>query len=191
MEPPVTDAQIIGLLPGCQRGETAAIEALYDLYAGRLYRYLTARTGSAETAEDLTTELFLRVIMSIGKFKPNRSRPAASLSAWLYKIASNLVADHGRQLRRLQHVPLEEDLPLPSADPAPSAIVERQEMTLRLSVALERLTEEQRLVVIGKFGEEMSNREIAALLGKSEGAVESLQHRALHALGRLLDPKDA
>jgi RNA polymerase sigma-70 factor (ECF subfamily) len=188
---PITDAQVIPLVPGCQRGEAAAIEGLYDLYADRLYRYLLARAGDPDAAADLTTELFVRVIKHVRGFKLNKSCPAASLSAWLYRIAANLAADYHRERRRRDSASLDETLALPARGPDPQRVAEQRETSARLAAALEQLTEEQRLVVIGKFGEGLSNVEIALLLGKTEGAVESLQHRALRTLGRLLGVKEA
>ena len=91
MHPPITDEQILSLVPRCQRGEAAALEQLYDLYADRLYRYLLTRTRDGEIAADLTTEVFVRVLQRIGGFRLNRARPAASTSAWLYRIAANLM----------------------------------------------------------------------------------------------------
>lgn len=190
MQPAITDEQIMSLLPGCQRGETAAVEALYELYADRLYRYMLARVGDADAATDLTTELFVRVIKHIGRFRLNTKRPAASFSAWLYRIAANLVADHHRQQRRLPEIALQEELRLPAREISPQRMVEHHEALARLSRAMEALSEEQRLVIMGKFGEEMSNAQVAQWLGKTEGAVKSLQHRALQALGRLLGTEE-
>ncbi len=182
----ITDEQITALVPRCQRGDAAAVEALYDLYADALYRYLLARVGDADTAADLTADLFVRLIHHIGSFRLNMGRPAASFSAWLYRIAANLAADRGRAGHRLPQVALEEDLPLPARRPGPQDIAEQHETLTRLAQAMHRLNEDQRLVLIGKFGEEMSNAEIAQWLGKTEGAIKSLQHRALRALGRML-----
>ena len=182
-QPALTDDQIMPLVLGCRGGEAAAAEALYELYVDRIYRYLLARTGDPHIAEDLTGELFVRMIEHIGRFKINADRPAASFSAWMYRIAGNLAADYHRRGTRFS-----DEIPeaARSTDPAPPVIVERRETTEQLSAALEQLTEEQRLVVIGKFAEGMSNREMAEMLGKSEGAVESMQHRALRRLGGLL-----
>ncbi len=88
MQPAITDEQILSLLPRCQAGEEPRVEALYDLYADRLYRYLLARVGDRDAAADLTTELFLRVIRVYGRVPAeSATRPAASFSAWLYRIA--------------------------------------------------------------------------------------------------------
>ncbi len=190
MQPAITDEQITSLLPRCQRGEAAAVEALYDLYADRLYRYLLARVGDPEVAADLSTELFVRVIRHMSSFKLNERRPAASFSAWIYRIASNLITDHHRQAKRAAQVSLTEELRLTDGQPSPQHLAEQREVFARLQRAMQGLSEEQRLVILAKFGEDMSNAEVAAWLGKSEGAVKSLQHRALQALGRLLGAGD-
>ncbi len=184
---PVTDETVTSLVLRCQRGDQSALEQLYELYADRIYRYLLARLGDEELAADLTTEVFVRMIGRLAGFRLNRQRPAASFSAWLYRIAANLACDH-RRSRRVVQVSLDPELPLPGLDPAPEAVAEQRETLARLAQAIQALNEEQRLVIIGKFVEEMSNAQIAAWLGKTEGAVKSLQHRALRTLGRLLGP---
>ncbi len=186
MQAPITDTQILAVIPACQCGDCAAIESLYDLYADRLYRYLLARIGDPEVAADLTAELFVRVIKKVPGFRLNSQRPAASFSAWLYRIAANLAADHGRQQARRRETSLDEQLSLLAKEPCPEYSAEQHEVGRRLARALETLSEDQRLVIVGKFGEEMSNMQIAEWLGKTEGAVKALQHRALRALGKLL-----
>lgn len=101
VQPAITDEIIAALVTSCQIGETAAIGQLYDVYADRLYRYLLARVGNSDTAADLTTELFLWVIKSIGAFRLKWDRPAATVSAWQYRIAVNLIAEHYRARRRV------------------------------------------------------------------------------------------
>jgi RNA polymerase sigma-70 factor (ECF subfamily) len=186
MQQAINDSLIADLVMGCQRGETAAVERLYDLYADRLFRYLVLRVGDRDTAADLTTELFLRVLQHIGSFKLNRERPAATVSAWLYRIAANLAAEHHRTQRRRPWISLE-DLGLrPIQEPGPDSLAERHEELGQLADAMSALSEEQRLVVIAKFVEAMSNSEIATWMGKTEGAIKSLQHRALRTLARTL-----
>lgn len=186
MQPAITDEQIMALVPRCQRGESVAVEALYDLYADRLYRYMVVRVGDPEVASDLTTELFVRVIRHIPTFRLNPRRPAASFSAWLYRIAANLVTDHHRHSKRLPQVSLTDELRLSAQEPGPQHVAEQHEVSARVQRAMLSLSEDQRLVILAKFGEDMSNAEVAEWLGKTEGAVKSLQHRALQALGRLL-----
>jgi RNA polymerase sigma-70 factor, ECF subfamily len=186
MQPAIADTQIASLLPGCQRGESAAVEALYDLYADRLYRYILVRVGDADAAADLCTELFVRVIQHVGGFRLNQQRPAASFSAWIYRIAANLVSDHHRQQKRNTELSLTDNLSMTAPEPGPMHQAERMETFASLGSAISKLSEDQRLVILAKFGEDMSNAEVASWLGKSEGAVKSLQHRALQTLGRLL-----
>lgn len=186
MQTAIADDLVANLVVGCQRGETAALERLYDLYADRLYRYLLMRVGDPDAAADLTTEVFVRVIQSIGAFRLNLDRPAATVSAWLYRIAANLAVQHYRTQRRESWLGLDDDQVIVSRDPSPQALAERREDLSRLSQALAKLSEEQRLVLAGKFVEQMSNAEIATWLGKTEGAVKSLQHRALRSLARLM-----
>ena len=123
------------------------------------------------------------------RFRLDTARPAASVSAWLYRIAANLVADHHRGRQRRPAVGLDEELPL---RPGPGSVRRQRSAARRckrLAGALEQLTEDQRQVVICKFGEGMSNAQAAAWLGKTEGAIEALQHRALRTLCRLLGTK--
>lgn len=190
MQPAITDEQVLALLPACQRGETSAAEMLYDLYADRLYRYILVRVGDVDVAADLTTELFIRVLRHVRRFRLNHRRPAASFSAWLYRIAANLVTDHRRQSGRFTTVDLAEELQFATDETTPHGVAEQREQLARLGEALNGLSEDQRLVILGKFGENMSNAEVAAWLGKTEGAVKSLQHRALQALGKLLGAGD-
>lgn len=190
MQPAITDEQVLALLPACQLGESAATEMLYDLYADRLYRYFLARVGDVDAAADLTTELFVRMLKHVRRFKINQRRPAASFSAWLYRIAANLVTDHRRRAGRFSTVDFSEELQLAANEAGPHKYVEQRELLARLGQALEGLSEDQRLVILGKFGEGMTNAEVAAFLGKTEGAVKSLQHRALQALGRLLGARE-
>ncbi len=185
----ISDEQIASLIPACQRGDAGAVDRLYDLYADRIYRYVLARTGEAQAAEDLTADVFVRVIQHVHRFRLDAGRPAASVSAWLYRIAGNLVADYHRVRRRRPAVSLDDEAPFTLTAAEPWQQAAHNEALTRLAAALEQLTEDQRSVVIGKFGEGMSNAQVAAWLGKTEGAVEALQHRALRTLCRLLNVK--
>lgn len=187
MQPRLTDEQILALVPRCQRGEPAAVEAIYDLYSDRLYRYLLTRLGDPDAAADLTTEVFVRMIQHIASFRLSRKDPANVFSGWLYRIAANLVTDYYRS-SKWQQVELPDELAAPVNGPDPYQRAERRETAQQLGAALNQLSEDQRLVIIGRFADELSTAEVAAWLGKSEGAVKSLQHRALRTLGRLLAP---
>ena len=186
MYPPITDQQVLALLAHGERRDRLVVEGLYDLYAGRLFRYLLARVGDPDTADELTTEVFIRAMRYLDRFRLNAEHPAASLSAWLYRIAGSVASNYLRTERRRPQTAELADWWEAGQAPDPDRWVEEMEALERLSQAISQLSEDQRLVIVGKFGEEMSNAEIGQMLGKSEGAVKSLQHRALRTLARLL-----
>jgi RNA polymerase sigma-70 factor, ECF subfamily len=165
-----------------QQGDREALEALYLLHFDRIYSYLHMSVGNRHDAEDLTTQTFLKMLESIGRFRW-RSAP---FSAWLFRIAHNLAMDHFRSHRRWQP---EEEVPEPLDSAEPSAEHEalhsigRQSM-LRL---IEKLSHEQQQVLALKFVFSFSNGEVATILGKTEGAIKSLQHRALVSLKKQAD----
>ena len=169
------------LVERAQQGDPAAFSEIYDRHQPAVYRYVSFRVGSAATAEDLTSEVFVRVVSRIERFK-YRGRP---LLAWLYTIARNLVADHHRKAGRYSTVPLDEARPAPGEGPEDRAA--RRFAELGVVRAIAKLTEDQRRVILLKFVEGMSNEEAARVLGKSVGSVKALQHRALAALRRAMD----
>ncbi len=186
MYPPINDQQVLALL--AQRGHNGrqVVEGLYELYADRLFRYLLARVGDPDAADELTTEVFMRAMRYLDRFRLNNDHPAATLSAWLYRIAGSLASNYRRTAhRRPQGIEMA-DWWEGRQMPDPESWIEEMEELEQLAEAISQLSEDQRLVILGKFGEEMSNAEIGQMLGKSEGAVKSLQHRALRALARLL-----
>lgn len=183
---PITDQQALTLLAQRKHNGRMVVEGLYDLYANRLFRYLLARVGDPDAADELTTEVFIRAMRYLDNYRLDSDHPAAALSAWLYRIAGSVASNYRRtQSRRPQTCELAEWLET-SQMPDPAQWVEEMEALETLSQAISQLNEDQRWVIVGKFGEEMSNAEIGHLLGKTEGAVKSLQHRALRTLARVL-----
>jgi RNA polymerase sigma-70 factor (ECF subfamily) len=170
------------LVAQAQQGETAAFEQIYDLHRQPIFNYIYFRVGHSELAEDLTSEVFVRMVDKIDTYKQN-GRP---LAAWLYTIARNLVIDHHRRDNQLTWVPLDERL-IESRDSNPDNATDRSLLQECLLKALQHLTEDQRQVILFKFVERRSNIEVGAILGKTEGSIKSLQHRALAALKRALD----
>jgi RNA polymerase sigma-70 factor (ECF subfamily) len=168
------------LIRQAQAGDRSAFAALYDRHQPDVYSYLYYRVSDQSIAEELTAEVFCRMVEKIEHFQ-HRGKP---ILAWLYTIARNLLADHYRQARRA-NLPLTERLAAREGNPAQAA--EKQLTADCLRLALHRLTQEQREVIIGKFVQGRSNAEVGAILGKSEGAIKSLQHRALAALRRAID----
>jgi RNA polymerase sigma-70 factor (ECF subfamily) len=167
------------LLNRAREYDQAAIAEVYDRYSLRIYNYIYHRLGNAHLAEDLTATVFLRMLEAIRSSRAWQS----SFSGWLYRIAHNLVVDYFRAGRQ-EELPLEE-WPVPVRE-HPSDIAERSIARQRLRAAISQLTGEQNVVITLKFLEGLSNAEVARTIGKSEGAVKSLQFRALAALRRMI-----
>jgi len=143
---------------------------LYDRYVHRVYGFVSRRVGNRAEAEDITSAVFEQALASLPRFEW-RGVPFA---AWLIRIAANALADHWRRAAR------EAGDPAPEVpDVAEMAAIERRAMLFQL---VERLPDLQRRVIELRFGEEKSIRDIAAALGRSEGAVKQLQLRALENL---------
>jgi RNA polymerase sigma-70 factor, ECF subfamily len=170
-----------------QRGDEMACAALYDRHYDAVYRYCYYRLGDAELAQDLACEVFVRMVERLDAFRV-RGRP---LLAWLYTIARNLLTDHHRKNGRASHVPLDEaSQEVPDVGIDLGRHVDQRLGAECLAAALAYLTEEQRQVILLKFMEDLDNAQVAHLLGKTEGAVKSLQHRALGALRRALQKEN-
>jgi RNA polymerase sigma-70 factor (ECF subfamily) len=165
-----------------QQGDRDALEELYLVHFDRIYSYLHMSVGNRHDAEDLTTQTFLKMLESIGKFR-FRSAP---FSAWLFRIAHNLAMDHFRAARRWQP---EEEVPEPPGQEELSAEDEAMHSIGRASMLelIDELSPEQRQVLTLKFVFNFGNGEVATILGKTEGAVKSLQHRALVSLQKQLE----
>ncbi len=169
--------QVRALVERAQRGDRAALEELYLLHFDRIYSYLHMSVGNRHDAEDLTTQTFLKMLESIGRFRFQ----SAPFSAWLFRIAHNLAMDHFRASRRWQP---EEEVPEPPGDEEPSAEAQALQSIGRQSMLelIEDLSPEQQQVLTLKFVFNFPNGDVATILGKTEGAIKSLQHRALASL---------
>ncbi len=167
-------------LDRARRLDEKTLADIYDVLSPGLYRYAYRLLGDVQAAEDVVSETFHRFLIALR----SGAGPRQHLRAYLYRVAHNLAIDHHRR-QRLQLVALDGKLPAGEDDPESSSDqVVAAEQARR---ALWLLTPDQRLVVLLKFFEGLDNKEVAAALGKPEGAVKSLQHRALQALRRILD----
>jgi RNA polymerase sigma-70 factor (ECF subfamily) len=173
------------LVDRAQRGEREALEDLYLLHFDRIYSYLHMSVGNRHDAEDLTTQVFLKMLESIGKFRW-RSAP---FSAWLFRIAHNLAMDHFRATKRWQP---EENVPEPEPPAESAAEEEALESIGRQSMLelIQNLSHEQQQVLTLKFVFNFSNADAATILDKTEGAIKSLQHRALASLQRQMSQSE-
>lgn len=166
--------------------EPAAFAAIYDHYFPRVYNYARYRVGDAQTADDLTAQVFERVLAKIGEYRPER-RPFA---AWLFAIARNAMNDHLRAQRRQPWLSLEAVRDRASATPSPEVIVERDESRSELLEAVARLSERERELIALKFAAGLTNRTIADLTGLSEGNVGVVLYRAMRRLRAVLAIKE-
>ena len=158
--------------------EPQAFGILYERYVGRIYNYVYYRTGNHHDAEDLTSHVFHRALKHVPRYV-DRGVP---FSAWLYRIAHNVVANWHRDRSRRQMVPID-DVALPARlREDPSAVAEERDRQEMLLQRVRQLPPERQQLLILKFVEQLSNAEIARVMGRTEGAIKSLYHRTLVAL---------
>ena len=169
------------LVRAAKAGNAAAFGELYERYRDAIYRYCLSRTGTAHDAEDLTSDVFVKALHSIDRYQ-DRGLPFV---AFLYRIARNAAIDRSRTLKQ----PLSVDELV--TQPASRQNVEADAMLAVdrsiLLAALTKLKTEHRDVIVMRFIEGYSALEVAAALGKTEGAVRTLQHRALERLRKEFD----
>ncbi len=175
---PETEFNEEDALTRASQGDREAFGLLYERYIDRIFNYVYYRTGNLHDAEDLTARVFQRAMNHIHNYT-DRGVP---FSAWLYRIAHNLVANWHRDRSRRQEIPLS-DLPVVQSkeDRPESTLVRSQEQDALLRLIRQLPSERQTLLIL-KFVENMSNAEIGQIMGRSEGAVKSLYHRTLLAL---------
>ncbi|MYD36815.1 MAG: sigma-70 family RNA polymerase sigma factor [Dehalococcoidia bacterium] len=186
-ETSLTDGDIAAIVQQAQNGEAAAFGQLYEIYSDRVFRYVAYRVDSDADAEDITEDVFIRMLEAIGSFKW-RNVP---FSAWLMRIAHNRVIDHYRRGRLRTATPLDDAPPLASRDRDPQERVDTFSDLQELRVAMAGLTDLQRQVISLRFGSDLSIAETAHVMNRNEGAVKALQHSAIRALRRLMLPRNA
>jgi len=173
-----------GLVQQAQSGDSEAFAQLYDACVERVYRYVYFRVTDDATAEDLTSQVFLKAWENLDGYKLGGS----PFIAWLYTIARNLVIDHYRTHR--ETVPLEEIVPKANEERTPDEEVEGRFDLQALRDALQSLTEDQQQVLVLKFIAGLPTRNIAKMMNKREGAVRALQMRGLQTLARYMHEKE-
>ena len=163
-----------------QRAKTdsEAFGILYERYVDRIYKYVYYRTGNVADAEDLTARIFERTMKHIGNYQDQ----GVPFSAWLYRIAHNLVANWHRDRSRRTFIALEDVSQLTMTDHGPEFAAQLMEDKEVLREAIGRLPAERQELLMLKFIERLSNAEIGEIMGRSEGAIKSLYHRTLLSL---------
>jgi RNA polymerase sigma-70 factor (ECF subfamily) len=166
------------ILARAMEGDSEAFGELYERYVSRIYNYIYYRTGNIHDAEDLTERVFLRAMKHIRNYH-DRGVP---FTAWLYRIAHNLVANWHRDNSRRKEIPLDERLVSYYRGEHPEwELLKHEEKELLLFV-IRRLPQDRQQLLILKFVDHLTNAEIGQIMGRTEGAVKSLYHRTLIAL---------
>ncbi|HVC32003.1 MAG TPA: sigma-70 family RNA polymerase sigma factor, partial [Chloroflexota bacterium] len=161
-----------------------AWDQLYQSAFPQVYRYVASKVNGVPEAEDITEEVFVGALQTVSGL---RATEEASFLAWLFQIARNKVADHLRRQYRRPTEPLDPEAEIGDPSPTPEEAALRADDVRSVRAALAELSAEQREVIVMKFALGYDNARAAAVLGKSSGAINQLQHRALQALGRVLD----
>jgi RNA polymerase sigma-70 factor (ECF subfamily) len=163
------------------RVDAEAFGALYDRYCDRIFRYVQRRLNDHEAAEDVTAEIFFKALRAIDSYQPS----TAPFSAWLYRIAANAVIDHARARRATISL----DVTMDAADvaaPVEEQAINRAEAA-RVWEAIDKLSEAQRTAVTLRYGRDLPIADIAARMGRTEGAIKLLLNRGLAAVRTQLE----
>lgn len=165
-----------------QKGDQEAFARLYDLFIDPIYRYVYYRVNSAD-AEDLVETVFLKVWENIRQYKAKKR----SFSAWIFRVAHNLVVDHYRSFKDKTFEELNPQMPDQNRQHNPIKTVQNVFDNEVLKKALSKLKKQYRDIILYKFVNDLSNMEIAQILDRSEGSLRILQFRALKALKKELE----
>ena len=178
MQPSYDEQEVVA---SARQGDTEAVSLLYDTHVQAVFKYVRLRVDSTAAAEDLTAEVFLRMVRAL----PTYEHKGIPFRAWLYRIAANLITDHYRQNRKAETVPIVEEYE--SEDPDPFDHVALGENHARLRQALQALPDEYQTLLILRFIEDLPHTVIAGIMNKPATALRAMQHRALKALALQLD----
>lgn len=160
------------------RDDREAFGVLYERHVRRVYNYVYYRTGSAADAEDLTARTFFQAMNNLHRYQVQ----GVPFSAWLFRIAHNLVANWHRDTGRHRASSTDEVVAVPTGDSGPDEYAEAGEEKRELHDAVRRLPSDRQQLLILKFSEGLSNEEIATIMGRSEGAIKALLHRTIKSL---------
>jgi RNA polymerase sigma-70 factor (ECF subfamily) len=174
------------------RRDPRRFESLYRKYVAQVYSFALYELRDPHAAEDVTARVFMNALAGLPRFRERDAGPDSSFRGWLFQIARNAIANERRHGRRHPQAPLDAALAMPAptatTDPAATAIA-RDELAAAWQ-AVEALPDDRRRALIMRFVLELSPREIGALMGKTEGAVRVLLHRALRSVARSLPERD-
>jgi RNA polymerase sigma-70 factor (ECF subfamily) len=162
-----------------------AIGELYDRYHEDVFRYIWARVSNQQLAEDLTGEVFIRMVTHLPKYRSS----GTPFAAWLYRIARNLVVDHYRKVsNRYEMLPIDEIETLPGEEQSVANQVENQLFVEQVHGAIKQLKPDRQDIIILRFIIGLPSQTVADILGKTLGSIKVKQHRAIKELRRILEP---
>lgn len=172
------------VLQQARQYDARALADIYDRHAATIYAYLYRYLGDAHLAEDLTSEVFIKLIESLDTSRA----PGERLQGWLYRVAHNLAMDHFREQAKKSELPLDEEIVANSESTLHR--LERCHLEDQLRQAISQLTPGQQQVILLRFGQGLKLEEVGRLLGKSEGAIKLLQFRAVEKLQKLMEREE-
>lgn len=178
----MTDEELKNWLQKAQSGDQDAFGRIYDHFADKIYRFIYFRVGHKEVAEDVLSDTFVKSWQKI-----NQINSPAALSGWLYQIAKNNIIDYYRLKKELVALSEVEEFLEDEASAVDSVNLSLQQN--KILKVLTQLPLDQQEVIKYRFFEDLTNEEIAYVMGKTEGAVRVLQHRAITKLKELLKNK--
>ena len=180
----VLDTQEERLLIEAAQQDASRFAELYELHFERVYAYIARRVRERAAAEELTSHVFHQALANLGKFKWR----GAPFAAWLFRIAANSIADRAQRLARESAG--DSTSPLPDLAAGPELNFEQVETLARVFKLVDELPWDQRYVIRSRFAEELSIRDVAQRLSRSEGAIKQLQFRALQTLRARVSEKN-
>ena len=184
--PAVREAEVAAWIKRARDLDHGAWDRLYQLTYPQVFRYVSSKVHGVADAEDITEEVFLGALQTVGNL---RATDESGFLGWLFQIARFKIADHLRRQYRRPTDPLDPELEIRDHAPTPEEEALRGEERDVVRTALAELTSEQQEVIVMKFSLGFDNARVAAILGKSPGAINQLQHRAIGALRRRLESK--
>lgn len=190
MTPPPVDVDaidVVALVAAAQAGDREAFGALYAAYVDQVFRYVYYRVSTRQTAQDITSETWIRALRRIDTF----AWQGRDFGAWLVTIAKNLIADHFKAAYHRVEVSTGEMLDSNEVAPAPDDTVIADLSSAAVHSAVQRLNDQQRECLTLRFFQGLSVAETAAAMGKNEGAIKTLQYRASRTLARMLVSREA
>jgi RNA polymerase sigma-70 factor, ECF subfamily len=172
------------------RRDPRAFEALYRKYVAQVYSFALYELRDTHAAEDATAQIFLRALGGLRRFKEQGEGADSSFRVWLFQIARNVLSNEKRHARRHPQSAIDVALDQPALDDVQATVSNRAELE-SVWRTMERLPADRRRALVLRFVAEMSTREIAEILGKSEGATRVLIHRSLQAVAQQLGRTDS